>query len=214
MTKLKIYQWIITLLSKLINTICLPIRLVFAHEVINKMGLCSLRDERYDLVMEHCRGRLLDIGCGNNQLVRKYGHDSIGVDVYDFGGDAIIVENTSKLPFDDGSFDTVSFVASLNHIPNRREVLEEAYRLLSEGGRVVLTMISPLLGIIRHKMAWWDPDQHHRGIGKGEQKGLTHKYILSIMENAGFRYIERKRFIMGMNNLYIFEKKPIITGKN
>ena len=196
------------MLSRLINTICIPIRLVFSHKIVNKMGLRSLRDERYDMVTEHCRGRLLDVGCGNNQLVKKYGHDSIGVDVYDFGGDAIIVEDTAKLPFDDATFDTVSFVASLNHIPNRHEVLKEACRVLSERGRVVLTMISPLIGIIRHKMAWWDPDQHQRGIGKGEEVGLAHKYVVSIMENTGFRYIEKKRVIMGMNNLYIFEKKP------
>ena len=85
MTRLKIYQWKIAVLSKLINIIWFPIWLVFAHEVVNKMGLRSLRDERYDLGMEHCRGRLLDIGRGNNQLVKNYGHDSIGVDVYDFG---------------------------------------------------------------------------------------------------------------------------------
>ena len=120
----------IVMLSKIINTLLLPVRLVCPHEFVNKLGLRSIRDERCDKVMENCSGRLLDIGCGNNQLVKKYGNDSIGIDVYDFGGGAVIVKDTSKLPFADGSFDAVSFVASINHIPNREDVLRESYRVM------------------------------------------------------------------------------------
>ena len=194
------------MLSKILNFVFLPLRIVCSHELVNKLGLCSLRDERCAYVMEHCRGCLLDIGCGNNQLVRNYGHDSVGVDVYDFGGSAIIVQDTSKLPFDDGSFDSVSFVASLNHIPNRREVLAEVHRLLSEHGRVVLTMIPPFIGAIRHKLAWWDQDQSERGLKEGEKFGLSHEYIVSLFGNEGFRLVERKRIICRLNNLYVFEK--------
>jgi ubiquinone/menaquinone biosynthesis C-methylase UbiE len=31
-----------------------------------------------------------------------------------------VVENSAKLPFDDASFDTVTIIAALNHIPNRK----------------------------------------------------------------------------------------------
>lgn len=192
--------------SKILNVVLLPLRVVCSHEFVNKLGLCSLRDERCAQVMGHCRGRLLDIGCGNNQLIRKYGYDSIGVDIYDFGGGAVIVEDTSKLSFDDGTFDTVSFVASLNHIPNRREVLTEAHRILSERGRVVLTMISPFIGTIRHKLAWWDEDQGERGLKEGEKFGLSHEYVVSLLENEGFRLVKRKRIMCCLNNLYVFEK--------
>lgn len=194
------------MLSKILNFVFLPLRIVCSHEFINKLGLRSLRDERCAHVMEHCQGRLLDIGCGNNQLVRKYGHDSVGVGVYDFGGNAIIVQDASKLPFDDGTFDSVSFVVSLNHIPNRREVLAEVHRLLSEHGRVVLTMISPFIGAIRHKLAWWDEDQGERGLKEGEKFGLSHEYVVSLLENEGFRLVKRKRIICRLNNLYVFGK--------
>ncbi|MHC4158982.1 MAG: class I SAM-dependent methyltransferase [Planctomycetota bacterium] len=195
------------MLSKVLNAVLLPLRIVFSHEFVNKLGLRSLRDERCDKVMKQCRGRLLDIGCGNNQLVRKYGHDSIGVDVHDFGGDAVIIEDSSKLPFDDGAFDTVSFVASLNHIPNRREVLTETHRILSEHGRIVLTMISPFIGTIRHKLAWWDKDQCERELKEGEEFSLSHEYIVSLLENEGFQFAKRKRIMCCLNNIYVFEKR-------
>jgi SAM-dependent methyltransferase len=193
--------------SRFINTIFLPIRIIFSPETVNRLGLRSLRDERCDVVMKYCRGRLLDIGCGKNQLVRNYGHGSVGVDVYDFGGNALIVEDTSRLPFKDEFFETVSFVASLNHIPNRREVLRETNRLLSEGGRVLVTMLPPFWGTLRHKSAWWDQDQRKRGMKEGEKMGLTRRYILRIMADEGFTFIERKPLTLRLNSLYVFEKR-------
>ncbi|MHC4715831.1 MAG: class I SAM-dependent methyltransferase, partial [Planctomycetota bacterium] len=176
-----------TLLSRLANAACLPLRLLLSHERVNRLGLRSIRDERYDMVRRHCRGRLLDIGCGNNQLVKDYGHDSVGVDVFDFGGGATIVADAAELPFPGGSFGTVSLVASLNHIPNRRDVVREACRVLVDGGRIVLTMIGPGWGKLRHKLAWWDPDQKERPMAAGEEMGLTHEYLLSLMEECGLR---------------------------
>ena len=192
--------------SRLYNTLGLPIRLIFSHETVNKLGLRSLRDERYDIVKKHLQGRLIDIGCGNNELAKTYGQDSIGIDVFDFGSDALIVENTADLPFEDKSFQSASFVASLNHIVNRKEVLLEVNRLLADGGRIYMTMLSPSVGYFRHKLAWWDPDQHERGMEHGEEMGLSTKYLMNLFSETGFRFVLRKRFILGLNNLYIFEK--------
>lgn len=188
------------------NTLALPIRLIFSHETVNRLGLKSLRDERYDIVKNNIKGRLLDIGCGNNELVKSYGNNSIGVDVYDFGGDALIVEDSSKLPFEDQKFDSISFVACLNHIINRDEVLKESHRLLVKEGRVYMTMLSPGWGILRHKLAWWDPDQHERGMKQGEEMGLSKNYLYELFKNNGFSLVDRKRFILGINSLYIFQK--------
>lgn len=197
----------LVMLSKILNLVFLPLRIVCSHEFVNNLGLRSLRDERCAHAMKHCRGRLLDIGCGNNQLVRNYGNDSVGADVYDFGGNALIVQDICKTPFDDGSFDSISFVASLNHIPNRRGVIAEAHRLLSKRGRVIVTMISPFVGAVRHKSAWWwDKDQRYRRLKDGEQYGLSHEHIVSLFKERGFRLVERKRIICWLNNLYVFEK--------
>jgi SAM-dependent methyltransferase len=192
--------------GKFLNFIALPIRLIFSHETINKMGLKSLRDERYDIVRKNLRGRLIDIGCGNNALVKSYGNNSVGVDVFDFGGDAMIVEDASSLPFEEKSFQSASFVACLNHITNREEVLRETSRLLTDNGRVYMTMLTPVTGYVRHKLAWWDPDQHDRGMKSEEKMGLSHQYLVDLFSRCGFRLVKRQRFILGLNNFYVFEK--------
>lgn len=196
-----------SIISKSVNFVFLPFRLIFSHETVNKLGLRSLRDERYDIVKRNLKGRLLDIGCGNNELVKTYGNNSVGIDVFDFGGDALIVQDTSDLPFEDQSFDSVSFVASLNHVIKREKVLLEVRRILKDGGRVYMTMLSPFWGVLRHKLAWWDPDQHDRGMKEGEEMGLSTKYLKQLFEKCGYFLVKRRRFILGINNLYIFEKK-------
>ena len=46
---------------------------------------------------------------------------------------------TARLPFDDGSFDAVVCIDSMNHFPNRLEVFREWARVLRPGRRAVFT---------------------------------------------------------------------------
>jgi len=108
-----------------------------SSELLQKLKLTTLEEERINAVLPYVQGRLLDIGCGRNMLVNKYkekGGDGIGIDVYDYDCKAIIVEDSSNLPFPDNSFDTIVFIACLNHIPYRLDALKEAHRLVSDGG--------------------------------------------------------------------------------
>ena len=73
----------------------------------DRLGQWLLR-QRIRAVMPSIRGRLLDLGCGTNQLVGAYPGDGVGVDVHQWGGVDCVVDDSSDLPFDDGSFDTVT----------------------------------------------------------------------------------------------------------
>jgi SAM-dependent methyltransferase len=117
---------------------------LLSDQMSRRLGLTSLEDERLAAVRPWISGRLLDIGSGNSRLVHEYG-DGIGVDVHDFGGDALLLPDTTQLPFAAETFDTVTFVAILNHIPERSAVLRESRRVLRGGSRIVVTMIAPLL---------------------------------------------------------------------
>lgn len=138
-----------------------------------RLGWTSLEEERLRAVLPELRGRLLDVGAGRNTLVRRYdelGGEGVGVDVHDWGGGALVVEDSSHLPFADASFDTVTFVACLNHIPDRAGALREAHRVLRPGGRVVATMIDPVLGEVGHRL-WWYGEDKHRETQPGEVGG-------------------------------------------
>ena len=98
---------------------------------------------RVETVLPVVRGRLLDIGCGRNRVVRRYSGEGVGVDILDWGDADLVVEDAAALPWPDGEFDTITIVAALNHMPNREAIIREAARLLKPGGTVVVTMIPP-----------------------------------------------------------------------
>jgi len=183
-----------------------PLRmLLLPDELSHRLGLTSLEDERLLAVRPWITGSLLDVGAGTNRLVREYG-SGVGVDVYDFGGHALLVPDTKHLPFQDGSFDTVTFVASLNHIPERRDALAESRRVLRDGGRVVITMIDPIVSAIGHRIWWYSEDKHRGGMRPGEVYGLWPSTVRTLLKDAAFELVAEKRFLYGLNRLYVGRK--------
>ncbi len=182
-----------------------PFRLVlFDQEWLDRFHWTTLEDERVAMVLPHVTGRLLDIGAGKNTLVKRHGN-GVGVDVVDWGNDVHVVEDTSKLPYRDGEFDTVTLIACLNHIPYRDAVLVEARRVLKPGGRLVITMINPILGGIGHVIWWYGEDRHRGGMKEGEVGGMWNHDIVRLCKEAGFTLREHRRFVYAMNNLLVFE---------
>lgn len=193
-----------------------PLRMVLLPDSQSeRLHLTSLRAERYAAVLPHLRGRILDIGAGDNALVRLYrqtqlragkdaaaADDSVGVDVVDWGGDTLKITSSDSLPFESGSFDTVCFIACINHIPERIGALKEAHRVLKPGGQVVATMIGRLIGDVGHAI-WWYSEDKHRDIAEGEVMGIDSAGMLRLFEQAGFGPVSIKRFVYGMNYLYL-----------
>lgn len=193
-----------------------PLRMVLLPDSQNeRLHLTSLRAERYAAVLPQLRGRVLDIGAGDNALIRLYrqrllrsgkddagADDSVGVDVVDWGGDTLKIASSDSLPFEAESFDTVAFVACLNHIPERIGALKEAHRVLKPGGLLVTTMIGRLIGDVGHAI-WWYSEDKHRDVAEGEVMGIDKTEMLRLLEQAGFRQVSVKRFVYGMNYLYL-----------
>ena len=183
-----------------------PLRILMLPDAVCRTwGITSLEEERIMAVLPHCRGKLLDVGCGANGLVRRYGN-GVGIDVRDWGGEALVVPSTEQLPFADESFDTVSFLACLNHIPHREAVLREAWRVLRPSGQVILTMVSPISGFIAHSLVWHSEEKHRGGMAHGECHGIRHEALLRLLYEAGFEFSCHRRFLYGINNLYIAQK--------
>ena len=164
----------------------------------------ALQRRRVKAVLPHVRGRLLDVGCGSNRLVRHYAN-GVGVDVHPWPGADVVVSDTAALQWDSASFDTVTIIAALNHIPNRAAVLNECRRVLRPGGRVVITMLTPRTSHLWHWLRGsWDADQRERGMRPGEVYGFTSKEIIGMFERAGFELLAQERFMLGLNCLYVF----------
>jgi SAM-dependent methyltransferase len=195
-----------------------PLRMtVLPDSTCENMRLTSLRAERFGVVLPALKGRVLDVGAGDNVLVHLYreysaanGGDkegalaSVGVDIFDWGGDTVLIESSDKLPFEDNSFDTVTFIACINHIPERDAALAEVKRILKPGGRVVITMIGRLLGEIGHRI-WWYSEDKHRDVDEEELMGMDVAEIEEMLNKAGYSLTETKRFVYGLNVLFVAE---------
>ena len=194
--------------SYALNQLALPFKLLVPQPIIARIPLLTTNLAiRIGVVDQLLEGILLDVGCGGNLLVeayRKRGGSGLGVDVYPWPGVDQVVEDSAKLDFPDASFDTITFVACLNHIPNRRDVLAEAHRLLKPDGRVVLTNLSPGLSRIWHRWAFWDEDQHERGMKPGEVWGFDNDELIALLRDTGFALSATHRFSWGLNRVYVF----------
>ncbi len=197
-----------TLSQKVKDLVFFPLRaFTLFHD--DKWGLSSLLTERLDYVSREVEGYCLDVGCGrHNLLVTKYlNGNGKGIDVYRYEGltDENIVEDMTKFPFDDESFDSVTFIACLNHVPEpqRDTELAEAFRVLRPGGNIIITMGNPLAELIVHKVVFvydkflgtdYDVDTE-RGMEEDEEYYLLDSEIRSRLKKAGFRDMRKKYFI-------------------
>lgn len=171
----------------------------------DRWSLSSRESERFDYVAREVRGYCLDVGCGrNNRFIEEYlGGYGRGIDVHAYEGltEENLVEDITNFPFADESFDSVTFIANITHVPQplRDSELAEAYRCLKSDGNLILTMGTPLAEILVHRVVWihakllgrgYDMDTE-RGMEDGEAEYLLDTEIVERMSRAGFRDIEK-----------------------
>jgi SAM-dependent methyltransferase len=102
---------------------------------------------------------MLDVACGSGgpalRIAEKTGCSIVGIDVHEQAISTAnslaeqralkerahfrIVDATAKLPFDDGSFDAISCIDAINHLPDRKLVIAEWARILKRGARLLFT---------------------------------------------------------------------------
>lgn len=194
-------------LQLLKDRLAFPMLSLLSAEQSIKLGLTPIDQERILFALKHIEGRVLDIGCGDNVIVRAHGN-GVGVDVYPWDHVDQVVEDSAKLPFADEEFDCVTIIAALNHIPNRLEVLREVQRVLKPGGKIILTMINPFVSVIVHRVRYrYDPDQFERGMKDGEVWGFWKRQVKSMLEQAGFAQTHCEPFVFGLNRGYVARKE-------
>jgi SAM-dependent methyltransferase len=204
-------------LQKFKDFVTFPLRaFTIFHD--DRWGLSSLASERFDYAASEVTGYCLDVGCGyGNRFIREYlNGNGKGIDVFAYEGltEENVVPDLSHFPFADETFDSVTFIANINHAPeNQRDAeLKEAWRVLKPGGNIILTMALPIAELIVHRVVWFydqffgaDVDMDsERGMQEGETYFVSEQEIEERLIRAGFKHFAHKPFITqwGINRVY------------
>lgn len=199
-----------------LDNLFFPIRALFIPEVAT-FGLTSLREERMEIVANYISGRVLDIGCGpGNHFIKSWANiDSVGIDVFRYEGVEIVHEDMTNLPFENQTFDTVTLIAVGGHIPQHLRIPQfiDIARVLKPGGKLVMTEGEPITQTIGHLWRFFsfaligkkDMDSE-RGMEENEQYCMPYNEIIQYLNQPPLRLIEKKKFMWGLNNVYVAEK--------
>jgi 2-polyprenyl-3-methyl-5-hydroxy-6-metoxy-1,4-benzoquinol methylase len=133
---------------------------------------------------------LLDIGCGYGSFVlvcRRAGFDARGIDIGEFDIEFARKRNAAENPgenaadifhlgdgqrtgFEDASFDVVTAWNLLEHVPDFRQLIREAFRVLKPGGSFI--------GIAPNYLAFRQEAHYHVPWLPLFPRPLAHKYLL------------------------------------
>lgn len=156
--------------------------------------------------------RVLDIGCHQGEFLKYLGQKiapSAGLDPLYQGdghfGDHILYpkEFNEGLPFKEGSFDTVTLLATIEHMHNKEAIAREARRLLRPGGLVIITVPSPFVDKILSILLIFRVVD---GMSLEEHHGFSPDELPAIFVQEGFRLAKMQKFQLGLNNLFVFER--------
>lgn len=100
-------------------------------------------------------GRFLDVGCAYGLLVNvaSKSFESYGIDISRFAvkkskeycGGNISRASALDLPFRDESFDVVTIIDTLEHVPDFNRCLKDIFRVLKRTGVLLLQLPNPLI---------------------------------------------------------------------
>lgn len=172
-----------------------------------------LRDIRIRQALPFIRpgDRLLDIGCFDQTLLNLVSgrvRSAMGVDPLaqdEARGNISIRRGTvpGELDLAAESFDCITMLAVLEHVPDAGAVARECARLLTPGGRVVITVPKPQ---VDHILALLTRLRLIDGMSLEEHHGYDIEQTTPVFEQAGFRLAKRRSFELGLNCLFVFER--------
>ncbi len=173
-----------------------------------------IQDIRLKKIIRHIRGKnILDVGCGNAKLV-----EMIPSNIYYLGIDKnppnkktfkknnirFLQINLEKNFSLDGKFDTIILAAVLEHLKDPLIVVKKLLLNLNKNGKIIITTPTKF-GIILHKWLSFfrltSQEAAHQ-----HKEGLSKENFLEFEKIFKMHLIKYQRFLLGLNQLVIFEK--------
>jgi SAM-dependent methyltransferase len=135
-------------------------REAFGEDIGQNSWLTADEQDRFLSRLRLSRGQtVLDVACGAGgpvlRIAAKTGCSVVGVDIHEHGvaaarsiavergldarAEFVVADAAHTLPFADASFDAITCIDAINHLPDRPNVIAEWRRLLKPGGRMLFT---------------------------------------------------------------------------
>lgn len=156
--------------------------------------------------------RVLDIGCHNGEFLHFLEDriiNSVGIDPLapEIKTDRYVLQGSDFRPpteFTSDSFDAIVLLATLEHMKDTHGVAIECARIVRPAGRVIITVPSLLVDriisiLLRIRLL--------DGMSLEEHHGLQPSRIPAAFRDASFSLVVHRRFQLGLNNLFVFEKQ-------
>jgi len=162
--------------------------------------------------------RLLDVGCYDRTLIDRalprvasaVGMDALVEPASNDRVELLRGHFPEDSRFEDACFDCIVLLAVLEHVDDPMTLAGECERILAPGGRVIVTVPHPLVdGILDVLMFLRVID----GMSTEEHHGFDVAKTASIFEAARLPVLHEKRFQLGLNRLFVFEK-PGASSRN
>ena len=187
------------------------------------MGRPVLQAIERRLLRERCLGEVVEFGCGTGYWTRIVAGNTqhvVATDLSDamlevaqnqlrgFPEARIQQADCASAPFPGGGFDSVLMVNLLHVIDRPSQCLQEAHRILRDGGVLIAADLTSYgmrifqrFGLVlRYLQKWGLPPRKGRADMSPDELAL-------LVESAGFRVVELRLMEAGSNALYLRGRK-------
>jgi SAM-dependent methyltransferase len=146
-------------------------------------------------------GSVLDVGCGTRPYEGSFKHARyVGIDV-ETSGRAATEKRPDRfydgvnIPYPDGSFDAVICTEVLEHVVDVRQVMSEMERVLTTGGRLLLTI--PFM---------WGEHEAPYDFLRWSTFGATR-----LVEEANLRIVSHEKLVRGVDAIATLVASEVLT---